>query len=285
MRGARRNTLYDIQRGGRSRLRHVVRRVDPRSHHDPLIHNAVAAGRLPRGDVEAPFVVTTPSGRSAFDPESNPESSPERTRPAEERDSGRPLIFCGMCGALNPADKFYCAACGTTLVDAFHATEGLRVYERPDSASRLVEIVPSGSELDVVEDPNASEDFVRVRLVSGKLGYIRLQEVDALATSGQARTAPPAPDINTNARGCVTPAASLGAIALVLVLGVLMPVIMMRSDTYDQGTMLLLFCVGLGPLLLLTVAIYLYARSRDDRLNAEEEDARAELASRDGNSA
>jgi hypothetical protein len=44
--------------------------------------------------------------------------------------------------------------------------------------------------------------------------------------------------------------------------------------------MLLLFCVGLGPLLLLTVAIYLYARSREDRLRAEEEDAAAETSIR-----
>lgn len=183
-----------------------------------------------------------------------------------------------MCGALNPTGTFYCAACGTTLVDAFHATEGLRVYERPDSASRLIEIVPSGTELDVVEDPSLSEDFVRVRLISGRLGYIRLQEVDALALTSQEGTATPAPDINTNARGCVTPLAALGALTLVLMLGVLMLVIMVRSDTYDQGTMMLLFCVGLGPLLLLTVAIYLYARSRDDRLNAEEEDARANEA-------
>lgn len=220
--------------------------------------------------------MTTPSGKS----ELNPEPSPGHGNPIDDRESGRPLIFCGMCGALNPAGTFYCAACGTTLVDAFHATEGLRVYERPDSASRLIEIVPSGTELDVVEDPNLSEDFVRVRLISGKLGYIRLQEVDALASAGQVSSARPAPDINTNARGCVTPLAALGALALVLVLGILMLVIMVRSDTYDQGTMLLLFCVGLGPLLLLTVAIYLYARSRDDRLNTEDEDATAETAIR-----
>lgn len=224
-------------------------------------------------DRKASLFVTTPS------------SAPDPITPDDERTSGRPLIFCGMCGALNPAGTFHCAACGTTLIDAFHATEGLRVYERPDSASRLIEIVPSGTELDVVEDPNLSEDFVRVRLLSGKLGYIRLQEVDALALTGQAHSARPAPDINTNARGCITPVAALAALALVLVLGILMLVIMARSDTYDQGTMLLLFCVGLGPLLLLTVAIYLYARSRDDRLNAEDEDARAEHSDRVGTDA
>src|SRR5680860_1653303 len=80
------------------------------------------------------------------------------------------LIFCGMCGALNPAASFHCAACGSTLVDAFHATEGLRVFERPDAASRIIEIVPAGSELDINEDPDAPADYVRVRLSNGKLG-------------------------------------------------------------------------------------------------------------------
>lgn len=221
--------------------------------------------------------MTTPAGGSSpvdDDPRatgSTGPASPERSG-QDDAESGGPLIFCGMCGALNPATKFYCAACGTTLVDAFHATEGLRVYERPDSASRLIEIVPSGTELETVEDRNAPEDFVRVRLVSGKLGYIRLQEVDALATTGRVRSIATDPDINTNARGCVTPVAALGALALIVVLGVLLLAIIYRSDTYDRGTMLLLFCFGLGPLLLLTIGIYLYARSRDDRLLADEQD-------------
>src|SRR5690606_2002695 len=104
----------------------------------------------------------------------------------EEGQAGEGLIFCGMCGALNPAGRYYCAACGTTLVDAFHATEGLRVYERPDSASRLSEIVASGTELEIVEDPEAPEDFVRVRLHYGRLGYIRLKEVEAMAAAAGA---------------------------------------------------------------------------------------------------
>ncbi|MDQ2655061.1 MAG: hypothetical protein M3Z20_18675, partial [Chloroflexota bacterium] len=58
--------------------------------------------------------------------------------------AGSTLIYCGLCGALNPASNHFCAACGTTLVDAFHATEGLRVFERPDPAARLIEILPSG---------------------------------------------------------------------------------------------------------------------------------------------
>lgn len=206
-------------------------------------------------------------------------SIPNGATPANGRDlpgqgDGRPLIFCGMCGALNPATNHYCAACGTTLVDAFHATEGLRVYERPDSASRLIEIIPSGTELDTVEQKDPHEDFVRVRLESGKLGFIRMQEVAALAAGPATVRGYAEPDINTNARGCVSQTGALGALALVLVLGVLLLVIMISADTYDQGTMLILGCFGLGPLLLITVAIYLYAQSRDNRLAIDDEEAR-----------
>src|ERR671917_1556878 len=76
----------------------------------------------------------------------------ETRNPLDEGGSG--LIYCGLCGALNPATNHFCAACGTTLVDAFHASEGLRVFERPDAASRLIEILPSGGDIDVLEDVN-----------------------------------------------------------------------------------------------------------------------------------
>lgn len=200
--------------------------------------------------------------------------------------SGEGLIFCGMCGALNPAGRYYCAACGTTLVDAFHATEELRVYERPDSASRLIEIVASGTELEIVEDPDAPEDFARVRLAYGRLGYIRLKEVEAMAAAAgapvggsspaPARRARPVPDINTNATGCISSTAALGAIALLVAIGALMLALLATSDIYDQGTILIVFCFGLGPFLLLTIGVYLYARSREERLAEEDEDDQEE---------
>lgn len=204
-------------------------------------------------------------------------------------DEGRgPLIFCGMCGALNPATNFYCAACGTTLVDAFHATEGLRVFERPDSASRLIEIVPAGTELEVAEDPDAPEDFVRVRLEYGRLGYIRLGDVESLADMSRsiARTTPagrPLPDENTNATGCISSTAALGAVALVAVVGLLMIVIATQANTYDQGTLALVFCVGVGPMMVLTVAFYLYAKSREDRLADEDDEALMHAANQEQN--
>lgn len=215
-----------------------------------------------------------------------PNPTPDPEQQPDDNESRGGLIFCGMCGALNPSTNFYCAACGTTLVDAFHATEGLRVYEKPDSASRLIEIVATGTELEIVEDADAPEDFVRVRLPYGRLGYIRLHDVANMAEAAKLthRTPAgrPAPDINTHATGCISSTAALGALALVVMLGALIIVIGWRADTYDQGTMALLFCVGIGPLMLLTVAFYLYAKSREDRLAFEDEEA-AELAARGAN--
>jgi hypothetical protein len=190
--------------------------------------------------------------------------------------SRSPLIFCGLCGALNPSTNHFCAACGTTLVDAFHATEGLRVFERPDPAARLIEIVPSGRELDVVEDPTAPADYVRVRLQHGRLGYVRLADVAALeaggviAASGPLGPAGRAPDINTNARGCVSSSAAIGALALLLVTITLGLILLALSDDADTSLFAALFCVVVVPFMLLTIGFYLYARSREERLAEEE---------------
>lgn len=224
-------------------------------------------------------------------PEEDPAGKPpraeaERVRlgaeapvPADEDASRSQLIYCGLCGALNPATNFYCAACGTTLVDAFHGSEGLRVYDKPDTASRLIEIVPPGSELDVVDDPDAPEDFVRVKLAHGRLGYIRLADVAALAASTQpaADAAAPlgTPDINTNARGCVTQGSALAALLLMIVLSFLVTLFIRQSDSSESGIMALAACVTLGPLLVLTAGLYVYARSRDERLEYEAEEAAA----------
>ncbi|MGH2561966.1 MAG: hypothetical protein ACRDJH_23125 [Thermomicrobiales bacterium] len=190
------------------------------------------------------------------------QGSDERGREA----GGRPsLIYCGFCSALNPVTNYYCAACGSTLVDAFHASEGLRVYERPDAASRLVEIVPAGTELDILEDPSAPADYVRVRLQQGKLGYVRLADVEALASAMSTAPAPNRPDINTNARGCVTPVGALGALALLVVMATIALLLANRSDRSDTAILGLAFCLVL-PLLALMAGLYLYARDREERL-------------------
>ena len=187
--------------------------------------------------------------------------------------AGSTLIYCGLCGALNPASNHFCAACGSALVDAFHATEGLRVFERPDPAARLIEILPSGGDLDVLEDVNAPADWVRIRLPYGRLGYVRV--ADAAAATGPAPALPiRPPDINTNARGCVTSSAALWALALLVVCALFGVVILWRARPEDAGLLAVVFCITLGPLILVTIGAYVAARTREDQLAYEE----AELA-------
>lgn len=183
--------------------------------------------------------------------------------------AGSTVIYCGLCGALNPASNFYCAACGTTLVDAFHATEGLRVFERPDPAARLIEILPSGTELEVVEDPEISADWVRIRLGYGRLGFVRVADAAAaVAPAAPASIRPP--DINVNARGCVTSTAALWALALLVVTALFGVVILYRARPEDAGLLGLIFCITLGPLILVTIGAYVAARTREDQLAADE---------------
>ena len=184
--------------------------------------------------------------------------------------AGSTVIYCGLCGALNPASSYYCAACGTTLVDAFHATEGLRVFERPDPAARLIEILPSGGELEVVEDPAASADWLRIRLPYGRLGYVQITEAAAAVSGPTTTDRLRPPDINTNARGCVTSSAALWALALLVVTAIFGVVILARARQEDAGLLGIVFCITLGPLILLTIGAYVAARTREDQLTDEE---------------
>lgn len=190
---------------------------------------------------------------------------------------GSALIYCGLCGALNPASSYYCAACGTTLVDAFHATEGLRVFERPDPAARLIEILPSGGELEVIEDAAAPVDWVRIRLPYGRLGYVRIGDAAAGGAAPAASSASRPPDINTNARGCVTSSAALWALALLVVTALFGVVIVFRAREQDAGLLAIVFCITLGPMIVLTIGAYIAARTREDQLAYEEAQRQEEL--------
>lgn len=202
---------------------------------------------------------TSPAGAPVPDPD-----------PGDGERSG--LLYCGLCGALNPASNHYCAACGTTLVDAFHGTEGLRIYAHPDAAARLVAIVPAGSSLEPLPDDDAPADFARVRLDDGRLGYVRLPEIDALASRANASASTrPVPNINTNARGCVSPGAALASLVLLIVTGTLILVLMWRSEGTGSGILTAVFCLLIVPFLLLTIGFYLYSRTREDRLAEEGE--------------
>lgn len=198
------------------------------------------------------------------------------------------LIYCGQCGALNPRTNHFCAACGGALLDAFHASEGLRVYDRADTASRLIEIVAPGNELDIVEDPDAPTDFVRVKLSHGRLGYIRLEDVDALANAPTAARPPlGSPDINIAARGCVTQTSALGALALLVVIGALAFYYVQQSDAAESGIIALAACLTIGPLLAVTIGLFVFARARDERLEYEAAEAseaaeEAERAAQEG---
>lgn len=190
----------------------------------------------------------------------------------EATDRG-PLIFCGMCGALNPSTNFYCAACGTTLVDAFHATEGLRVFERPDAASRIIDIVPSGTELEIDDDPDAPSDYVRIRLRTGRLGYIRLNEVAALADADPHLLDPDTPDPNVRARGCVSPFGALAALGLLIVLGGLAAYLLRQGDPGQGGFLAFITCIVVAPVTLLMIFLYLMARDREDQRQPGESEA------------
>jgi hypothetical protein len=213
-------------------------------------------------------------------------SDPQRSddiRPAEEpldytRRSG--LLYCGLCGALNPSGNHYCARCGSTLIDAFHATEGLRVFQTPDDASRIVEIISSGAAIDVLPDEEAPADYARIRLEDGRLGYVKLSDLNIPQGSSASAAGPisvqeDVPDINTNARGCVTPGAALASIGLVIVLSVLLFMVFDQGREEDTGVILLFFCITVVPILVLLVALYISARAREDKRLADEEDRAA----------
>ena len=92
------------------------------------------------------------------------------------------VIYCGSCGAMNPRANHYCAACGHALVDAYHASEGLRVYMTPDVAATLVDIVDPGLDIEVLQTTeDLPSDFVKVALPDGRTGYVWLREVEEVA--------------------------------------------------------------------------------------------------------
>jgi hypothetical protein len=195
----------------------------------------------------------------------------------EPAGAGSALIYCGLCGALNPASNHFCSACGSTLVDAFHATEGMRVFERPDPAARVIEIVPAGRELDVVDDPNAPADWIRIRLPYGRLGFIRLSDVGALAEGASPAQLIDAPDINKRALGCVSTTSAMAALVLLVLVAVFGVVIIARAERQDAGILALVYCVTVVPLLLLTFGLYVGARAREDRM-LDDADAAAAAA-------
>ena len=146
--------------------------------------------------------------------------------------------------------------------------EGLRVFERADPASRVIEILPSGDLLDLVEDPDAPAGWLRLRLPYGRLGYIRSSDA-AAAPDANPATLSNVPDINKRALGCVSTTGALAALVLLVLVAVFGVVIIARASPSDAGLLSLVYCVTVVPLLLLTIGLYVGARSREDRMEDE----------------
>ncbi len=176
------------------------------------------------------------------------------------------VIYCGSCGAMNPRTNHFCSACGHQLVDAYHASEGLRVYFTPDPGAPLVEILESGTAITVVEtDEELPADFVKIALDDGRIGYVRLREVEAAVGGDDSPT-------RREPVGCVTPTALLAVIALLILTAVLMLAIAVRASNDEGGLIAAFACLLVVPFLILVVGFYLYVRKREEELLAGDDD-------------
>jgi hypothetical protein len=176
------------------------------------------------------------------------------------------VIYCGSCGAMNPRTNHFCSACGHQLVDAYHASEGLRVYMTPDPGAPLVEILDSGTHISIVEtDEELPADFVKIALDDGRIGYVRLREVEATI---DAETAP----TRREPLGCITPTALLAIMALLVLTAILMLAIAIRTSEDEGGLIAALACLLVVPFLLLVAGFYLYVRKREEELLAVDDD-------------
>jgi hypothetical protein len=177
------------------------------------------------------------------------------------------VIYCGSCGALNPRTNHFCSACGHQLVDAYHASEGLRVYATPDPGAPLVEILDIGADLTVVPtDEPLPADFAKVTLEDGRIGYVRLREVEAAvpASAIEERREPV---------GCISSTALLAIAALLILSVVLIFLTASRSGDSNASLIAVIACAFVVPFFLVVVGFYFYVRKREDELLEEREDA------------
>jgi hypothetical protein len=176
-------------------------------------------------------------------------------------------MYCGSCGALNPRTNHFCSACGHQLVDAFHASEGLRVYATPDPGAPLVDILDDGSDLTVVQtDEELPADFVKVTLPDGRLGYVRLREVEVAI--GEVAAA-----MRREPIGCISSTAVLAVMALLVAGASLIVVTAYRSTDPNADFIAFLACVVFVPFLFGVVGFYLYVRKREEELLDERDEA------------
>jgi len=176
------------------------------------------------------------------------------------------VIYCGSCGAMNPRTNHFCSACGHQLVDAYHASEGLRVYVTADPGAPLVEILDSGANITIVEtDEELPADFVKITLDDGRLGYVRLREVEASIEASAEPT-------RREPIGCITPTALLAIMALLILTAVLMLAIAIRASDDEGGLIAALACLLVVPFLLVVAGFYLYVRKREEELLIDDDE-------------
>lgn len=175
------------------------------------------------------------------------------------------VIYCGSCGALNPRTNHYCSACGHQLVDAYHASEGLRVYATADPGAALVEILPDGTDLDIIDtDEDLPADFVKIVMLDGRVGYVRLREVEgAVGTDAPGRREP---------IGCISSTALLAVIGLLLVASTIALVTAVQTKDDPGNVIAVIGCLTIVPFLLVVVGFYLYVRKREDELLNDADD-------------
>jgi hypothetical protein len=177
------------------------------------------------------------------------------------------VLYCGSCGALNPRTNHYCSACGHQLVDAYHPSEGLRIYQSADPGAPLVDIVDPGADLTVVETDEAlPADFAKLLLPDGRVGYVRLREVEQAAggVSGEPGRREPI--------GCISSTAVLAIIALMVVSATLFLALAFSSDDATADFIAVLACATVVPFLFVVVGFYLYVRKRELELLGDDED-------------
>lgn len=151
-------------------------------------------------------------------------------------------------------------------MDAYHPSEGIRVYSAPDPAAPLVEIVGPGMEITPIEGSGTLPgDFVKVTLADGRTGYIRLGDIE-FPDAGRADIA-----VNGNgaplrsAQGCISSWSVLAVLALLVITGLLALLITSRSQDAGNDFLAMLACFTVVPFFLLVVGFYLAVRSREDR--------------------
>lgn len=175
------------------------------------------------------------------------------------------ILYCGSCGALNPRTSHYCSACGHALVDAYHASEGLRIYATADTGAALVDIVDPGSDIVVVETTESLPgDFVKIALPDGRTGYVRLRDVERVAGDSL-----PAEPTRREPVGCISSTGLLAIIVLAAVVAALAMVTAFQSTDANADFIAVLSCIVVVPFFALVIGFYLYVRKREDEINEE----------------